>query len=596
MPLFDGLETVPDATTLALQSFPLAETAFFNRISGTRSRTPLDPRRRLLARLDDLGGFVITTRNGHIAPRESTHLDRLNRAGLLDIPALPAENRLRDKLGELAAKITPGVADAIRSPLYLRLAGDVYFEWQQAITGDQTTAEQVESWLWDKHVESRLAEWDTRELGWEPARVRQWLGHCAAAAEHEQALSFARWPLLYGTRTRLALRAARAVASAAVVGAFALLVFEPLLSVGIAAVTLPLFMLAGEGAATRVMALQRFGPGRFALEAIRQWPFILGFVVAGTIFGLAASQHLELRLHTVTSSWLTILTGAVAGAALGVVPTLYELFYVDDATLYSRLTPRRAFWSTLGASLTIGVSAGVIVALALDVVFRTPIVLLAVPICLVLALLDSLGLPAAAVMLWALQRRGPMRVAQFLAMSAEVHLMRSVGYYYFFEHGELQRYLAATVKDVGRGDVPLQKQAWFGRLAIVGATITAAWLAAYSLLHLASTLPHNYLASHWRLAWVGYDLVMASLAAITCFLLIRRSAFAALASASLAALIAADAWFDCLTAHRADLNESLFSLLVEIPGVIFFIWVAVIALHAHAQTEIARPNVAESGS
>jgi hypothetical protein len=598
LPLFDGLETVPDAAALALQSFPLAETAFFNRISGTRSRTPLDPRRRLLARLDDLGGFVIAARNGHVAPEERTHLDRLNRAGLLDIPALPAENQLRSKLGELAATIAPGVADAIRSPLYLRLAGDVYFEWRQPI-GDQATAEQVEAWLWDKHVEARLAEWDTRELGWEPTRVRRWLCHCAAAAEHEQAMSFARWPLLYGPRARLALRAARAVASAALVGAFALLVFEPPLSAGIATVTLPFFMLAGEGAATRVMALQRFGPGRFALEAMRQWPFALAFLAAGTIFGFAASHHLELRLHTVTSNWLTILTGTIAGAMLGVVPTLYELFYVDDATLYSGLTPRRAFWSTLGASLAIGVSAGVIVALALDVVFRTPIVLLAVPICVVLALLDSLGVPAAAVMLWALQRRGPIRVAQFLAMAAEVHLVRPVGYYYFFEHGELQRYLASTAKATKQSVGPLREKTRFGRLATAGAAITAAWLVAYPTLHLASTLPHEYLAVHWRIAWVGYDLAMASLAATTCFLLIRRSAFAALASASLAALIAADAWFDCLTARHNDLNESLLSLLVEIPGVIFFIWVAVIALrahHKHAQTVQATPMRTESDS
>lgn len=112
-------------------------------------------------------------------------------------------------------------------------------------------------------------------------------------------------------------------------------------------------------------------------------------------------------------------------------------------------------------------------------------------------------------------------------------------------------------------------------LAAVVCGITAAWLVIYALAHLAPTLPHQYVAAHWRIAWVGLDLGMALVALATLLLLLRRSVSAAITASLLAGLILADAWFDCLTARAADLEESLLSLAVEIPAAMFFLWLAV---------------------
>ena len=111
-------------------------------------------------------------------------------------------------------------------------------------------------------------------------------------------------------------------------------------------------------------------------------------------------------------------------------------------------------------------------------------------------------------------------------------------------------------------------------LAAAVCGITAVWLVI-SLAHLAPTLPHQYVAAHWRIVWVGLDLGMALVALATLLLLLRRSLFAAVTSSLLAGLILADAWFDCLTAQAADLEESLLSLAVEIPAALFFLWLAV---------------------
>jgi energy-coupling factor transporter ATP-binding protein EcfA2 len=444
--LLDGLDTVPNEEVLSQQRFPFAEIPFFDQRVPYDRRAALDPRTRLIAKLNDIRGLVVTARSNELTSAERDALAGYGHARLCDIPADAAEARLRHRVTVLPARLGGALVAAIQSPLYLRLASAVCAE-QQAQPGDSNSAAEVEAWLWDKHIDSRLAHYDFRDLRWEPPIVRRWLGYCAAAASQEQALSFARWPLLYGARIRFGLRAARSAASALLVGALALIFLEPLVAGVATALTFPIFLVAGEGAATRPLAPQRFTGTRFVSEATRQWPYGLAFTIAGALFGLIVANHWGgLRIQSVTSEALTIFTGTAAGALLGfAVPTLYELNYVDDASLYSRVTPRGAMWSTAASSTMIGLTAGLIVALALDVAFRTSVVFLAVPDCILLALMDSLGLPFAAVLLWAAQRRGPLRIGSFFKVASEVKLVRSVGYYYFFEHGDLQEFLAARV-------------------------------------------------------------------------------------------------------------------------------------------------------
>jgi hypothetical protein len=112
------------------------------------------------------------------------------------------------------------------------------------------------------------------------------------------------------------------------------------------------------------------------------------------------------------------------------------------------------------------------------------------------------------------------------------------------------------------------------RIGQVVSCLVAVWLIAYALLHFAHSLPLRYTAAHWRIAWVGFDLGLALAAAVTAVLIAWRSRYAALTAAVTAALFICDAWFDCLTANTADIKSSLLSLLGEIPGAIFFLWLA----------------------
>lgn len=86
--------------------------------------------------------------------------------------------------------------------------------------------------------------------------------------------------------------------------------------------------------------------------------------------------------------------------------------------------------------------------------------------------------------------------------------------------------------------------------------------------------PSTYIAAHWRILWIGLDLMMAALALVTLIAVRRRSAFAALSAAMLAGLLLSDDWFDCLTANSSDLPESLVSLGAEVAGAMFFLWIA----------------------
>jgi hypothetical protein len=124
--------------------------------------------------------------------------------------------------------------------------------------------------------------------------------------------------------------------------------------------------------------------------------------------------------------------------------------------------------------------------------------------------------------------------------------------------------------------------------ARAGSLVAATLLVVYPLVHLRSTLPHTYLAAHWRVLWVGLDLAMAAVAGLTLALLARRSVLAALSASFLAALLVSDAWFDCLTARSPDLQDSTLSLIVELPGAAFFLWVAIGAIRREQQAREQR--------
>ena len=420
--LLDGIETVPTRAILESQGLPVSELPFFDRLMRRGGVRPIDPRVQLIARLAKLSAFLVAVRSDALEEPETLGLRAYPVAKLGAIPRATAMAELRTAAGSLPPDAARALKDAVQSPLYLRLASEVCGE--HGLLPPSGSREQTEAWLWDRHLDIHLASREARELGWEASAFRRWLASYAAAVMGQDAMSFRRWPLLYGPRLRLALRAARSAASAALAGALALLFATPAFALVVTALTFPLFLLAGEGAATRPLAPQSFGAKRFLREVGRHWNYGFSFAFGGALIGwLIANWDGVLRVSADASQASTVLTGAVAGVLLGlIVPSLYELSYLDDAALYGQRYRAGTTRATLLSSVTIGVTAGLIVALALEVAFPTQLVFLAIPICVGLALLDTLGLPSAAVLLWALQRRGPLRAEAFLAEATDLQL------------------------------------------------------------------------------------------------------------------------------------------------------------------------------
>ncbi len=380
-----------------------------------------------------------------------------------DLPAGTAVSLLRKRLWEVpVSDYGPHFRRAIRTPLYFRLAADVCL--QDPVPGaDLQSLLEVHNYLWDKYLDQRLATSDSANLSWRPTTVRRWLHQYAAAAERQQVkmISFRSWPLLYGPRVRRLLRVLKAVLCATLVSVFAMQFVRGRVVASVFVATLVLFSCANEGAVTRPMAPQKFGLARFMITAKAQWPYALPFAIAGALFGwLATAPMLEGPLEWLAgggdsssvfstqsnlSTPLGILIGLGAGLLLGfTVPTLYELSYVKDAALYSRRKARSMIVPTLVSASVIGVCAGIVASLAVDVVFRNDAAFLAVPLCVSLAILDTLGLPWAAVVLWALQRKGPIRVDALLSLITEVGLARPFGQFYFLDHSELLEFLGRT--------------------------------------------------------------------------------------------------------------------------------------------------------
>ena len=103
--------------------------------------------------------------------------------------------------------------------------------------------------------------------------------------------------------------------------------------------------------------------------------------------------------------------------------------------------------------------------------------------------------------------------------------------------------------------------------------------------YLAWTLPARNVAAHYRLAWVGFDLLLCAALARTAYLAWRRSPFVVNIASATAALLVVDAWFDVTTSPGGDdlMLSAVLALLVELPLAVLSLLLA-----ARAQIEIAR--------
>jgi hypothetical protein len=98
-------------------------------------------------------------------------------------------------------------------------------------------------------------------------------------------------------------------------------------------------------------------------------------------------------------------------------------------------------------------------------------------------------------------------------------------------------------------------------------------------------LPSRDLSGHYRLAWVGFDLMLALALARTGWTAWRGLDHVELPAVASATLLIVDAWFDVTTASsRAGVGVAvLTALLVELPLAALCVWIAVNAERVRRQ-------------
>jgi hypothetical protein len=100
------------------------------------------------------------------------------------------------------------------------------------------------------------------------------------------------------------------------------------------------------------------------------------------------------------------------------------------------------------------------------------------------------------------------------------------------------------------------------RLAII--TACAIGLVPWTV-QLATSLPHRYIANHWRTTWVGFDVILLVFFAATAWLGWHRRQLVVLTAFTTGVLLCCDAWIDVMTARHSDVWESLAFACIEIP-------------------------------
>ena len=102
------------------------------------------------------------------------------------------------------------------------------------------------------------------------------------------------------------------------------------------------------------------------------------------------------------------------------------------------------------------------------------------------------------------------------------------------------------------------------RNLLVIVTVSAIALVPW-IINLALTLPHRYLATDWRLTWVGFDIALLAFLSATAWLGWHRRQLVLLTAFTTGVLLCCDAWFDITTAEHHDRFTSVAAAFVEIP-------------------------------
>jgi hypothetical protein len=133
----------------------------------------------------------------------------------------------------------------------------------------------------------------------------------------------------------------------------------------------------------------------------------------------------------------------------------------------------------------------------------------------------------------------------------------------------------APLRDGGRSVERAISLRWStNRIAVI--YLVLALLLLPWMLVLAVELPDRQLSQNYRLAWVGFDLMLLVVLSRTAWLAWRRSPYLVIVASVAAALLIVDAWFDVTTASSDDQRYFAIAtaVLVELPLAAFSIRLA----------------------
>jgi hypothetical protein len=108
-------------------------------------------------------------------------------------------------------------------------------------------------------------------------------------------------------------------------------------------------------------------------------------------------------------------------------------------------------------------------------------------------------------------------------------------------------------------------------LLLVSSVALVPWIVGLVL-----TLPHHYIAHHWEVAWVGFDLVLLAGLASTAWAAWRRRQIVVLTALVTGTLLVTDAWFDVVTAATTGdfVVSTLTAVFGELPLAAIMFWSA----------------------
>jgi hypothetical protein len=143
----------------------------------------------------------------------------------------------------------------------------------------------------------------------------------------------------------------------------------------------------------------------------------------------------------------------------------------------------------------------------------------------------------------------------------------------------LDQPLSPPARKFARPEAVAPAPRWVGHLYLTLFVGIIPWV-----IYLGFAPPSELGGGHWRVAWVGLDIMEAVGLALTARLAYRRSTWVDIAATATAILLIVDAWFDIVTSSGWELTQAIAGAVVlEIPLAMLSLW---IARHAQVVNEV----------